>query len=86
GKYSESKLESAQLIQHKIGGKADEEAQNPADKIVLLLGLETEKQGDALYTYDTFKLDSQVVQFVAKRMKELPTKRAKWQEIELKRR
>ena len=48
----------------------------------MLLALETEKQGDVLYTYETFNLNKLVGQFVAKRVKELPTKRAKWEEIE----
>ena len=82
GAYNEEKKEAAQLIQRKIGGKADEEETNPANKTVMLLALETEKQGDVLYTYETFNLNKLVGQFVAKRVKELPTKRAKWEEIE----
>ena len=82
GAYNEEKKEAAQLIQRKIGGKADEEETNPANKTVMLLALETEKQGDVLYTYETFNLNKLVGQFVAKRVKELPMKRAKWEEIE----
>lgn len=82
GRLDEEKFEDAQLIQRKIGGKAEEELK-PDEKSVPLAAIETKKQGDALLELADFGVVGAIQTYVGKRMKEIPAKRNKWQEIDL---
>jgi hypothetical protein len=80
GIYDESKLESAKLIQRKIGGVKDEEAR-PQDKVVLFNALSTSMQGTQLLGLESQNVAATIAQFVEKRMSELPRKRDKWEPV-----
>lgn len=80
GSNVQDKLDSAQLIQRKIGGPKDEEAK-PQDKVVLFYSLPTSMQGTELFEVEALKTKDTIRQFVEKRMRELPKKRDRWAPI-----
>ncbi|MDO5309816.1 MAG: hypothetical protein Q4G03_10070 [Planctomycetia bacterium] len=80
GMQQSEKLEEAKLIQTKIGGKKEEELP-PEEKTVPIVALATAKQGADLLAIEEFAIPLTMTQFIAKRMKEIPTKRNKWEEV-----
>ena len=80
GGFNKEKLGSATLLQEKVGGKQEAELK-PHEKTVMCFNFNTDRQGSELTKLQTFNVIPTVVQFVDKRMKELPTKRNKWEAI-----
>ena len=80
GGFNKEKLGSATLLQEKVGGKQEAELK-PHEKTVMWFNFNTDRQGSELTKLQTFNVIPTVVQFVDKRMKELPTKRNKWEAI-----
>lgn len=80
GGFNKEKLGSATLLQEKVGGKQEVELK-PHEKTVMCFNFNTDRQGSELTKLQTFNVIPTVVQFVDKRMKELPTKRNKWEAI-----
>lgn len=80
GGFNKEKLGSATLLQEKVGGKQEAELK-PHEKTVMCFNFNTDHQGSELTKLQTFNVIPTVVQFVDKRMKELPTKRNKWEAI-----
>ena len=78
--FNKEKLGSATLLQEKVGGKQEAELK-PHEKTVMCFNFNTDRQGSELTKLQTFNVIPTVVQFVDKRMKELPTKRNKWEAI-----
>ena len=80
GENNQEKFESAQLIQHKIGGAKDEQAK-PQDKVVMFYSLKTSAQGMELLSGESFNVPNTLALFVDKRMREIPKKRDRWKPI-----
>lgn len=80
GGFNKEKLGSATLLQEKVGGKQEAELK-PHEKTVMCFNFNTDRQGSELTKLQTFNVIPTIVQFVDKRMKELPTKRNKWEAI-----
>ena len=80
GGFNKEKLGSATLLQEKVGGKQEAELK-PHGKTVMCVNFNTDRQGSELTKLQTFNVIPTIVQFVDKRMKELPTKRNKWEAI-----
>ena len=80
GGFNKEKLGSATLLQEKVGGKQEAELK-PHEKTVMCFNFNTDRQGSELTKLQTFNVIPTVVQFVDKRMKELPTKRHQWEAI-----
>ncbi len=80
GGYNKEKLASATLLQEKVGGKQEAELK-PNEKTVMCFNFNTDRQGSELMKLQTFNVIPTIVQYVDKRMKELPTKRNKWEAI-----
>ncbi|MBP5622098.1 MAG: dienelactone hydrolase family protein, partial [Thermoguttaceae bacterium] len=81
GKMNEEKFKDAQEIQQKMGGKVADESTPMEDRACPLVALQTELQGDELLGFESFGVANTIVQYVALRMKKLPKKRDKWEEI-----
>ncbi len=81
GKMDEEKFKDAQEIQQKMGGKVADESTPMEDRACPLVALQTELQGDELLGFESFGVSKTIVQYVALRMKKLPKKRDKWEEI-----
>ena len=75
------KLDDAKEIQRKIGGKVLDEKTPMEERSCPIVNLKTEKQGDDLLRYEAFGVSKTLCQWVAIRMKKLPKKRDKWEEI-----
>ncbi len=81
GKMNEEKFEDAREIQRKIGGKTVDESTPIEDRACPLIALQTELQGDELLGFESFGVVNTITQYVALRMKKLPKKQDKWEEI-----
>ena len=68
-------------IQQKMGGKVADENTPMEDRSCPLVAIQTEKQGNDLLVFESFGVTNTICQWVNIRMKKLPKKRDKWEEI-----
>ena len=81
GKMNEEKFKDAKTIQQKVGGKVADESTPMEDRSCPLVAIQTEKQGNDLLVFESFGVTNTICQWVNIRMKKLPKKRDKWEEI-----
>ena len=81
GKLTEDKFADAQKIQQKVGGKVVDEKTPMEERVCPLVAIQSEKQANDLLLFESFGVPTTICQWVNLRLKKLPKKRDKWEEI-----